>query len=337
MIKKLKIIAPLFVNIIHKDEWINAFNLTFDELLALNKQISFEIDDKKYLVGIEEIEDAKIIELYKSTNKLIMERIISLEVEIDYDKVNIKESIDNMEENHGLTTYDLLDSYLTDILEKRFYDLIITVNIASPGAIEVSKGNVYIENIIYKKTEGIVSTLKGVYDFSVKYKWPTLKKLEIKKTWNWITNQDGFMNGLGGTSLDRALSAFSYVFYFDYNEENIDLDLFWTMIGLEALYANNGIGINEKIVQKSQALLGVQHEYKKIFKGMYDTRSRFIHGDMNFPGKFHIFDATESFDKFFNNVSESSFMAKSVLVATFQEMVSKQINEINFKYKLLEK
>ena len=55
---------------------------------------------------------------------------------------------------------------------------------------------------------------------------------------------------------------------------------------------------------------------------MYDIRSRFIHGALNFPSKYYIYDEIEEFDEFMmKEYSQCLEMLEAVLVATMQQFV----------------
>ncbi|GLI04308.1 hypothetical protein YDYSG_03380 [Paenibacillus tyrfis] len=138
---------------------------------------------------------------------------------------------------------------------------------------------------------------------------------------------------MGGTPVERALSALTYLFGTS-GESTQGIDLFFTMIALEALYCSSNNGIKEQLLEKSQVFLGVQNEYKKLFKSMYDYRSKFIHGGLNFPGKYHHFDASDDFEKFTKETNDVILMAQSVLIATLQQLSKLNMHELNFKYSL---
>lgn len=229
----------------------------------------------------------------------------------------------------------LSNSYFLGVFERRIYDLIIAINIAWVGSLDADEGALYINNVFRKRTNKIWAELNWVYKFSEEKGWPILHKLCIKETWNWINSRNGYLHDLGGTPLDRALSAFSYLFH---NNGNFiaDMDIFWTMVGIEALYTNNSTAIKEQIISKCQVVLGNQVHYKKIFKGMYDLRSRLIHGDLNFPGNFFIHDGTKEFDTYFSKISDASLMAKAILIATFQQMIINDLEILEFSISLVD-
>lgn len=236
-------------------------------------------------------------------------------------------------ETWSAPTIDLWTDLSVSHLTKRIYDFIISVNIACVGSVEIDRGLVYVDGILYKQTEMLINDFKEVFIFTKKTKWPTLEHLEIRDVWEWITKNKGFLDGIGGSPIDRALTALTHLY--GSGNSNEGMDLFFTMIGLEALYCSSNNGVKEQLVEKAQVFLGTQNEYKKLFKGMYDYRSKFIHGGLNFPGKYYIFDGSDEFDKYLRESYEVTLMAQSVLIATIQQLSKRQMSKLEYKYSLV--
>lgn len=56
--------------------------------------------------------------------------------------------------------------------------------------------------------------------------------------------------------------------------------------GLEALYCQGNSNLPGQLNVKSTLLLGDRVSFKKDFNKMYDYRSRFVHGDLNFQDQY---------------------------------------------------
>jgi hypothetical protein len=209
------------------------------------------------------------------------------------------------------------------------YDFIIGINIARVGSIELDRGLVFIDKNIYRETEMMISLLKEVYKFTRKMNWPVLEDIKINKVWNWLIDKTGFLNGVGGTPVERALTALTYLFSSN-GESNLGMELFFSMIGLEALYCSSKYKIKKQLIEKTHIFLGTPNKYKRLFKSMYDYRSKFIHGGLNFPGKYYIFDAMEEFEQYENDYYYTILMAQSVLLATIQQLIKRNMNNLNF-------
>lgn len=231
--------------------------------------------------------------------------------------------------------YNANELYISDILpreiEKRFYDLLMILNICRVGGFHFGIG-------IMKRGSGIFLLKKNsfysqeLFQYSIEKKWPNLKNLGIRKTWDWYltkVNPKG-IDEVSSTKLSRAFNAFSYLYE---NSEEIN-KLFWTMVGIEALYVKGKEGIAEQIKEKGQIFLGEIIEFKKRLSKMYEFRSAFIHGSKDFPSYFHVHDGIESYERFNDELFEILLTAESMLIATIQKMAEEDRTDLEFRYVL---
>lgn len=249
---------------------------------------------------------------------------------INYKDFPLELDYENYEEDSKYMFQNMVISDFT----KRIYDLVVAVNIAIVGSLDCDDGAILIDGKVVDKTKCVKPELSFASEYVKKFRWPTIKRLSILDTWNWLSKNEGYCNGVGGSSLDRSLSAFSYLFHTDNSNSIADLDMFWTMVGIEALYANNSFGVKDQIIEKTQIVLGELVDNKKAFKAIYDVRSRLVHGDMNFPGKFHIYDAQIEYENYYDKMDKATLLVKAILIATYQFMVENKIHNLNFKYNL---
>ena len=107
----------------------------------------------------------------------------------------------------------------------------------------------------------------------------------------------------------------------------------WCMVGLEALYNNGREGLAAQFREKIWVLLGKDQARKKAFSRLYDYRSRFVHGSMDFPiaetpwGDPHM-------ARIVQEAVEERELASTLLVATLQSMVRDGITELPFRWVL---
>ncbi|WP_342426711.1 hypothetical protein [Paenibacillus sp. FSL L8-0158] len=329
--KKIEVILPVMRSFSQEYDFNKIINQVIQELLLL--EIVFPLDADQ-IVGNQAIVRFKLadenddrIQLINKAGRSKIYLLVQTELEI------IDTPIEGIKE-WNIPSIILWEKESVDYFIKRLYDFIITINISRVGSFQVDEGLIYIEDQFYNRTKILINGFEEAYIFTQKTKWPTLEHLDIVEVWEWITKKVGFLDGIGGTAVERALTALTYLFG-DVNESNEGMDLFYTMIGLEALYSSSNNGIKEQLVEKSQVFLGVQNEYKKLFKSMYDYRSKFIHGGLNFPGKFNYFDGTEEFSSFMKENHSVTLMAQSVLIATLQQLSKRNMNELTFKYRLV--
>ncbi|NDI35092.1 hypothetical protein EPK97_09995 [Chengkuizengella sediminis] len=274
-------------------------------------------------------EDERIKLIEKKTLRNHIYIIAQANLEVSNTPIDGKEELS--------TSSELFTGLTVDHFIKRMYDFIICINIAKVGSIEVNYGLTFIDKEKYKITNMMISLLEEVYYFTKKTKWPLLEELEIRSVWEWLGEKKGFLDGVGGTPIERALTALSYLFGSSDESNNEGMDLFYSMIGLEALYCSSNNGIKEQLIEKTQVFLGTQNDYKKLFKRMYDYRSKFIHGSLNFPGKYNIFDAAEEFEHYMSEYIDVILMAQSVLISTIQQLSKRNMNYLDFKYSLVNK
>lgn len=238
-------------------------------------------------------------------------------------------------ENDGKTFHDHKLSY-GYFIEKRIRDLILGISIAKKGGIDYGQNAIlFIDN---KKQTILGSSIHSVglcAEKAKKIKWPTLKMLDLKTTLTWLNIFQAQMDSLSNTKIGRAINAYSHLFS-DNGEVNAGSSLFWTMLGIEALYTSETENVISQVNLKSQVLLGYRKDFKKSVKEMYAYRSSFVHGSTDITNKFVLHDYGERDYKHWDNYYENEQLAIAVLMATFQKMISKNLLdlEFDFEYKL---
>lgn len=215
---------------------------------------------------------------------------------------------------------------------KSFIEALVTVaNLARPGTLEVGDSQLFINNSPSFGNRALVHSLAFAVDYATKTSWPQIKNLDIEATWRWAQRNNLF-DSFGMTPVERAYNAFTYLLTQPRTDEVINL--FWALVGIEALYAKGTSGVQQQILEKTQVLLGRRETFKKHLSEMYQVRSRFIHGDLPFPGQFYHYDASPEFEKFTDKIGQATELATVVLIASLQMLVEKNWNGLNFSYKL---
>lgn len=271
-------------------------------------------------IYIEEKETEELKEKYKIENVFRLRYCLNIDIDIDINIFEEKEFEDEIKEKFDYTEKEILDIRINEIVEelkKTVNDFKIAVNIAFPGFFEIKCGQILVDDKKYSDIETSISSLKDAILTARKKQWPHIEILNIRETWKWLLKREDFIHTIGKKPIERALNAFTYIF--DANDYE---DLFYSLIGIEAIYASGKQGILEQLREKSSAIFGEPENYKNSLNKMYDTRSRFIHGDLNFPSKYHIYDGIEEFDNFMmKEYIQSLEMAEAILVATIQQFV----------------
>ena len=168
---------------------------------------------------------------------------------------------------------------------------------------------------------------------AAKNSWPLFLKITIEDARQWLLNNQIIQDGIGIGSAGRALSALSYITSESFH--NNEINIAWILLGLEALYTKNNVGLKEQLLEKTESILGKRSSNKKAFGKMYDFRSRFLHGDIDIPLRFSEFDSVNS-NNFTSNLLDHEEIALAVLIATLQWMIKNKKTELNFTYKLID-
>jgi Apea-like HEPN len=219
---------------------------------------------------------------------------------------------------------------------KRVSDILIIANLSRVGSIEV-KDSLLLQDGKFQKHSKIPKMdawpLQRAVDLAEKIKWPQLNVIDFDQVWHWVNNNKGFLNGFDNSPTGRALSAFSRVF--EQGEDDEAMQLLWALIGIEALYVKGKVSVMEQVREKIQVLLGRQETHKKKISEMYEFRSRFMHGDLDFPGLCHIHDAMPEYEKYSDNQMETVTTAIAILAASLQEIIIRDWKGLEFSYSVV--
>jgi len=219
-------------------------------------------------------------------------------------------------------------------INKRLQDIVIAISIAKKGGVEIGHGAiVFINGKRQFEFPIFIHNIAACVQKAKEIKWPNIKIVDLEKTINWLNRFQLETDGLSSNKIGRALNAYSFLFDERGGEDN-SAELFWALLGIEALYTDNSTGIINQINTKSQLFLGERKEYKKSFGQMYDFRSRFIHGDLNFSNKFILLDNTDEINKHWLSLDENENLAVAILVATFQKLILSNRDSLDFEFKI---
>lgn len=290
---------------------------TFRQMLEeLNEmEIDFIINEKETKVKLKVEEKEKKI-LVILTMKIDKEKY-KFPIEYMLEKDNEKEEV--IEISHIISALEEFEDQVKNFM--------IAVNIAYPGLLEVNTIKFYINKMFRNSRKNTTSTLLVSVNEARIDNWPKMNVIKIDRVWNWLKQRKGFMQGMSTNAIERALSAFSYI----YNSSSYE-DLFYAMIGIEAIYVRNKEGILQQIKEKTKAIFGEPPDYMKRLKHMYNVRSRFIHGELNFPLYYRTEIQTEEFLKFSDEEYwDSRNFAQAILVASIQQHILRDKEEIEFE------
>lgn len=235
-------------------------------------------------------------------------------------------------ENHFLNFEYYVNSYIRLLL--------IYLNLAKPGAFHVHGGySVIVEKIDVSKRrvdsfDPLLSILPESLHFQVELQWPPIKSYDLCDFYNWLTNHWQSFETRANNRLQRALNAFSYLFHDTLVHES-DGDIFYSILGIEALFVVGKDGIQKQVDEKTQLLFGRRQQFQKRFSQMYDFRSRYVHGQLDLTNKFHVDDNNEeSVDSHLRPLYENCCFAILILVASIQKHFELNKEHIDFELTL---
>lgn len=216
---------------------------------------------------------------------------------------------------------------------KRVSDLLVMSNISRVGAIEVTTSAI-LSNGEFRNSSQIppmVSMcLREAAQVAEQMKWPSLEAIPLSDVWQWYLKHHQMLEGFDGSATGRALCAFSRLFEIKTQDE--PMQLLWALVGLESLYARSKSDLGQQLREKSQAFLGIQQDYKKVVGKMYDFRSRFVHGDLDFPGLCLAGDARDTVARYGDELFEAINVAVALLAGTLQEIIRRNWDGLQFEY-----
>ncbi|MBV8253960.1 MAG: hypothetical protein JO154_15260 [Chitinophaga sp.] len=319
-------LVPVYAPEIHLSEYVNN---ALKDILSLHQKIEINIEEIGcYQLNIIETGKEEIkVDDFRITADILTFQII---VPNTADKIEIITNNDHQisdEERLSLFIHMIVDEFKHQI----FY-LLVLGNLARPGGIKTREGVIYLNKEIFGSIPGLYSVHRESLDNIFQLKWPVYKTFDLIQVWNWMQINNFSFRSHSKTKVARALNAFTYLF--KYSPENLVFDLFWSLIGIEALYCTSKEGISEQIYEKVQLVLGPVSESKKKIKGMYNFRSRLIHGDIDIPPNNFPYDDDPDDEKFQDELFNATILAVAILTTTLQEIILKNETDLKFKYVL---
>lgn len=255
---------------------------------------------------------------------------ISIEVPIpDFVDENVVKDITEIDKDffNNISVEQINLILIFEAFKKRVFDLIIAANLSRFGSMHIFRSIIIQDNREIEKFEEITcTTLYHVSKFIEEIGYPTLHKLDFLTVWNWIINRSDYLNGFSNGATGRALACFSMLFSPEHPNE-----LFMAIMGIEALYTKGTGNLQEQVREKSQEFLGKQESFKKIYANMYNFRSRYIHGDLNFPTPFSL-DKSNKTTRYNEELEQATFYAIALLGATLQELIIHNWSGLEFNY-----
>jgi hypothetical protein len=227
---------------------------------------------------------------------------------------------------------DISSLMIQFLVEKRIRDLFILIAICKNGILDIgAEGELFIDGKHIHTCKPFIHSVDMVVPISIKIKWPKLSTLPISDSLIWWNHYLDSIDNVSKNKIGRAINAFSHLFH-EQGGSDDPAKLFWALVGIEAIYVEGNSSLQEQVNKKSQIFLGERQEFKKRFSQMYDYRSRFVHGDLDFENKAFIED--NIVDDYLSEFWENRDFAISILLATLQNLIKQNRHDLDFEYKL---
>lgn len=329
----IKKIVEIFVSLMSGGEYeasLGNFNNTVDELISLSGSI--DIVYKKNIIS--KLTIKKLTKRNKEVKEIFKDKYLFIGIDTIL-KFSTSIEIQNTEQLEQKEDHYFSFEYL---VENYVQHLIIYSNLAKPGAFDTREGVIKIKEISgdittkFKEFPILENSLTYAVGLSNKYNWPPIKELPLKKSLDWLRQHWSAVESISENKIQRALNAFSYLFHDNLlSVANSSGDLFHALIGIEAIYVNGNINIQEQVNQKSQILLGSRSNFKKVFSELYDYRSRYVHGQLNFINRFFVDDKEDIAIEQLLKIYKHSAFAIAILVSSLQKHIELDKNEFEFE------
>lgn len=209
--------------------------------------------------------------------------------------------------------------------DKMIYDFVNALNIVSYGAFPFNGATILCNS----HSCSVSGVLNYFCDFCELYgdiaDFPKCE-LDFLSVWKWLGQQTHFFDGMSQSSIDRALNAYSHTFCNDSYSA-----FFYSMVSLEALYKLEYKNIQYQIRENSYKFLAPKYsknKYKQLFNSIYNFRSQFLHGQLDFPSRQMINMSTDEMDTFDEKYMEEMRLVLAILISTFQKLIMHNLTSI---------
>jgi len=296
-----------------------------DQLCEMSGKIKYRyVDEEISIISIALLEGKAFKKEYKSIYKYKEVQINNSELmkfSLSFDPKKIKH-----------------EKYLSRIailyFSKLIYEIILIANICMIGSIDYCDSVIMINNNYdNSKLDRIdVWSLQRAYEIILKYNWPVNNDLSFSEGWKWHENHLSYFDGFSINKTSRAINALSNIFTFNLHAQDFTNELLWAMVGIEALLTNGKGSILEQVKEKLVILFNNSTPHiKKIINKMYNYRSRFVHGDIDFQSFGYFFNAEERFRKYTDEQMEAVDISIAILVSTLQYIIKNNWSGIKFE------
>lgn len=209
-------------------------------------------------------------------------------------------------------------------------NVLITSQLSYPARLHTRQG------LITSLTSGVIDVIPPIGNYTIdmlapftNLNWVKISTLNFKEVWDWLNHINFFNTDIPQTPIHRAISAFTHITSPEVQPGSI-IQLFWAMVGLEAIYCQGRGDLRKQLSEKTQLYLGNLTEFKSIVGKLYDYRSLFVHGDLPFPSYFGEELDSKDYQSHIHESFRYSSIACGILIATIQKLASENRTTLDF-------
>jgi hypothetical protein len=327
--------APIWFEPIPGD-WVTSI---FGEVLECTELVPVEGPwDEKSSLRIRELRlDAETHEIQTVWlgTPLFTYRFLRFECSIEVDMLLVREGLRLANPKADVTDWvvdSLVKQVTAESVSQYVAHVLMASQIAKPGALYCEDRFLFVDGDFVRREEGFFLGFVGALKQSKRQEWPPLPGIAVRAVLEWLMAIDGFLECEPKGPAGRAISALSNLTMRPMPMAEDPVGLMWCLVALESLYGEGNTNLRKQIVEKSRIFLGEPAEFKKEVGRMYDFRSRFIHGDLDFPMPYQRTDFDEL--GFGKKVSTSVQLALALVIATVMRMVQQNRHSLQFEYSL---
>jgi hypothetical protein len=210
-------------------------------------------------------------------------------------------------------------------LAQALYLIVLAMNIAYPGAGGLLGGAIVEGDRLETSMANLDASEFTSYTAQGRPAWPPIHALPFQQVWSWLVRLPGLANTESPSPAGRAVNALSHLLVEPYSRAVI---LMWAMVGIEAIYTAGSGGLVQQVRERTRVFLGVSDRSDKLVSTMYDLRSRFVHGDLNFAGA-HGMGVTAAYAAR-DELAKATDLATSILLASVQELIRRDWLGVKF-------
>jgi hypothetical protein len=318
---KFQIFSPIN-GLLLDEELTDYFRASIQELLEINS-LEFDIPVAGNVLCKITLDD-KFISQSQKTSRAFQALVFIIEVPEKEAEATI---YDGTSETKEISVENYVSLVATEF-KIQLTNFLLFLQIAKPGAFRTREGDLFVNDEYYGSYESISSIHQEAFLEIKKIGWPKFKNLKYQDVITWYKQFNLSFEKMADRKAEIALNAFSYLFQ---DRTDMTLDLFWSLIGIEALYCTGKEGKAEQIFEKTQVVLGSISDFKKKVKTMYNFRSRLIHGDLNIPSAISKHFSLKEFEEYSDEFYDATIFSVAILTATLQELIYLKKDSLLFK------